>query len=81
MILSREPGRAAVVAQMTFVDGGVSDTARYEGRLTRQGVYLELAGGGTLVLALESEGRLTGEFAGGPHVPARFGLLELGRRG
>ncbi|HEY7139120.1 MAG TPA: hypothetical protein VIE44_03400 [Methylomirabilota bacterium] len=81
MILSQEPDHPTVVAQMTFVDGSVSDTARYEGRLTRQGVYLQLAGGGTLVLALDSERRLTGEFAGGPHVPARLGLLELTRRG
>ena len=36
-------------------------------------------GGGTLVLELES-GRLIGEFAGGPDVPVRYGLLDLTRK-
>jgi hypothetical protein len=81
LILSKEPGAPAVVGQMTFVDGGVSETARYEGRLTRQGLYFHLAGGGALVLTQESRHRLTGEFAGGPDVPARFGLVDLRRRG
>ena len=80
MIFAREPGLPAVVAQVTFVDGGLSDTVRREGRLTRRGLFFDLVGGGALVLTLESGRRLTGEFAGGPDVPARFGSLELTRR-
>jgi hypothetical protein len=41
--------------------------------------YFELLGGGTLVLELAS-GSLTGEFAGGPDVPVRYGLLDLTRK-
>jgi hypothetical protein len=80
MIVAQEPGDATVVAQVTFVDGGLADTVRREGRMTRQGLYFDLLGGGTLVLTRESDRRLTGEFAGGPDVPARFGSLELTRR-
>jgi hypothetical protein len=80
MIVAREPGDTTVVAQMTFVDGALSDTVRREGRLTREGLYFDLLGGGTLVLTRESNRRLTGEFAGGPDMPARFGSLELTRR-
>ena len=81
MIFAREPGLPTVVAQVTFVDGGLSDTVRREGRLTRRGLFFDLVGGGALVLTLESGGRLTGEFAGGPDVPARLGSVELTRRG
>jgi hypothetical protein len=77
IILAREPGSPTVVAHVTFVDGALVDTARREGKRTRQGFYFELAGGGTLVLTLESDRRLTGEFAGVSDVPARFGSLEL----
>jgi hypothetical protein len=66
---------------MTFLDGSRADTVRREGRLTRQGAFFDLVGGGTMVLTLSSARRLTGEFAGGPDVPARFGSLELTRRG
>ncbi len=79
MIVAEGPDRPAAVAQVTFVDGGVADTVRREGRFTRRGLYFELVGGGTLVLELES-GRLTGEFAGGPDVPVRYGLLDLTRK-
>lgn len=80
------PGRTSsrlptVVAQVTFVDGDFSDTVRRAGRLTRQGLFFDLVGGGALVLTLEPGRQLTGEFAGGPDVPARFGSLELRRRG
>lgn len=73
---------AAFVApdRVTFVDGGLSDTVRREGRLTRRGLFFDLGGGGALVLTLESAGRLTGEFAGGPDVPARLGSVELTRK-
>jgi hypothetical protein len=81
MILAREPGLPTVVAHVTFVDGGLSDTVRREGRLTRRGLFFDLVGGGALVLTLESGRRLTGEFAGGPDVPARLGSLELTRKG
>ena len=80
MIFAREPGLPRLVAQMTFVEGGRADTVRREGRLTRQGAFFDLVGGGTMVLTLSS-GRLTGEFAGGPDVPTRFGSVELTRRG
>jgi hypothetical protein len=80
MILAQEPGLPTVVAQVTFVDGGLADTSRREGRLTRRGLFFDLVGGGALVLTLESGRRLTGEFAGGPDVPTRFGSLELTRR-
>ena len=79
MIVTQEPNLPVIVAQVTFLDGGMADTVRREGRLTRRGLYFELVGGGTLVLTLES-GRLTGEFAGGPDVPVRFGLLDLTRK-
>ncbi len=69
-----------MLAQVTFVDGGLSNTVRREGRLTRRGLFFDLVGGGTLVLTLESGRRLRGEFAGGPDVPARLGSLELTRR-
>ena len=69
-----------VVAQLTFVDGGFSDTVRREGRLTRRGLFFDLVGGGVLVLTLESGDRLTGEFTGGPDVPARFGSVQLTRK-
>jgi hypothetical protein len=81
MILAHEPGLPIVVAQMTFVDGGRSDTVRREGRLTRQGAFFDLVGGGAMVLTLSPGRRLTGEFAGGPDVPARFGSVDLTRRG
>ena len=80
MIFAREPGLSTLVAQMTFVEGGRVDTVRREGRLTRQGAFFDLIGGGTMVLTLSS-GRLTGEFAGGSDVPTRFGSVELTRRG
>jgi hypothetical protein len=79
IILAREPGSPTVVAHVTFIDGALVDTVRREGRRTRQGFYFELVGGGTLVLELES-GRLIGEFAGGPDVPVRYGLLDLTRK-
>ena len=79
MIVTEGPDRPAAVAHLTFVDGGVADTVRREGRFTRRGLYFDLVGGGTLVLELES-GRLTGEFAGGPDVPVRYGLLDLTRK-
>jgi hypothetical protein len=79
MIITEAAARPAVVAQVTFVDGGLADTVRREGRYTSRGLYFELVGGGTLVLELES-GRLIGEFAGGPDVPARYGLLDLTRK-
>ncbi len=79
IIVAEGPDRPAAVAQVTFVEGGAADTVRREGRFTRRGLYFELVGGGTLVLELES-GRLTGEFAGGPDVPVRYGLLDLTRK-
>jgi hypothetical protein len=81
MIFAHEPGLPTIVAQMTFLDGSRADTVRREGRLTRQGAFFDLVGGGTMVLTLSSGRRLTGEFAGGPDVPARFGSVELTRRG
>jgi hypothetical protein len=81
MIFAHEPGLPTIVAHMTFLDGGRADTVRREGRLTRQGAFFDLVGGGTMVLTLSSARRLTGEFAGGPDVPARFGSVELTRRG
>jgi hypothetical protein len=66
---------------MTFLDGSRADTVRREGRLTRQGAFFDLVGGGTMVLTLSSGRRLTGEFAGGADAPARFGSVELTRRG
>ena len=80
MIFAHEPGLPTIVAQMTFLDGSRADTVRREGRLTRQGAFFDLVGGGTMVLTLSS-GRLTGEFAGGPDVPTRLGSVELVRRG
>ena len=79
MIVTEGPDRPAAVAHLTFVDGGVADTVRREGRFTSRGLYFELVGGCTLVLELES-GRLIGEFAGGPDVPVRYGLLDLTRK-
>jgi hypothetical protein len=79
MIVTESADPPATVAHVTFVDGGIADTVRREGRFTRRGLYFELVGGGTLVLELES-GRLTGEFAGGPDVPVRYGLLDLTRK-
>ena len=81
MIFAHEPGLPTIVAQMTFLDGGRADTVRREGRLTRQGAFFDLVGGGAMVLTLSSTRRLTGEFAGGPDVPTRFGSVELTRRG
>jgi hypothetical protein len=80
MIFGHEPGFPTIVAQMTFLDGSRADTVRRDGRLTRQGAFFDLVGGGTMVLTLSS-GRLTGEFAGGPDVPTRFGSVDLTRRG
>lgn len=80
VIIAPEVEASTVVAHVTFVDGGLADTVRREGRLTRSGLFFDLVGGGTLVLTLESGDRLTGEFAGGPDVPARFGTLTLSRR-
>ena len=79
MIVTEGPDRPTAVAHLTFIDGGVADTVRREGRFTSRGLYFELVGGGTLVLELES-GRLIGEFAGGPDVPVRYGLLDLTRK-
>jgi hypothetical protein len=81
MIFAHDPELPTIVAHMTFLDGSRADTVRREGRLTRQGAFFDLVGGGTMVLTLSSARRLTGEFAGGPDVPARFGSLELTRRG
>jgi hypothetical protein len=80
VIVARDVETPTVVAQLTFVDDGVADTVRREGRLTRQGLYFDLVGGGALVLTLESGDRLTGEFAGGPDVPVPSGVLTLTRR-
>jgi hypothetical protein len=78
VILARDPAeRHAMVAQVTFVEGGQSDTVRREGRLTRAGAYFGLVGGGAMVLTLEPGGRLAGEFAGGPDVPVRRGSVDL----
>ena len=79
MIVTEGPDRPAALAHLTFIDGGVADTVRREGRFTSRGLYFALVGGGTLVLELAS-GRLTGEFAGGPDVPVRYGLLDLTRK-
>ena len=80
VILARDPAeRHAMVAQVTFIEGGQSDTVRREGRLTRAGAYFGLVGGGAMVLTLEPGGRLAGEFAGGPDVPVRRGFLDLMR--
>jgi hypothetical protein len=81
MIFAHDPGLPTVIAHMTFLDGSRADTVRREGRLTRQGVFFDLVGGGAMVLTLSSARRLTGEFAGGQDVPARFGSFELTRRG
>jgi hypothetical protein len=78
VILARDPAeRHAMVAQVTFIEGGQSDTVRREGRLTRAGAYFGLVGGGAIVLTLESGGRLAGEFTGGPDVPVRRGSFDL----
>ena len=40
MILARDPSDVrALIAQVTFIDGSQSDTARREGRLTRGGAF------------------------------------------
>jgi hypothetical protein len=80
MILAIDSSSRTLVAQVTFIDGSLSDTVRREGRLTRQGAFFDLVGGGAMVLTLEPDRRLTGEFAGGPDLPARQGLLELTRK-
>jgi hypothetical protein len=81
MILARDPeDRGALIGQVTFIDGSQSETVRREGRLTRSGVFFGLVGGGAIVLTLESERRLSGEFAGGPDVPVRRGSVELTRK-
>lgn len=78
VILARDPAeRHAMVAQVTFIEGGQSDTVRREGRLTRAGAYFGLVGGGAMVLTLERGGRLAGEFSGGPDMPVRRGSLDL----
>jgi hypothetical protein len=80
VILVRDPAeRHGMVAQVTFIEGGQSDTVRREGRLTRAGAYFGLVGGGAMVLTLEPGGRLAGEFTGGPDVPVRRGSLDLVR--
>jgi hypothetical protein len=79
MILVRDPlERGAVVLQVTFLDGGQTDTVRHEGRFTRDGAYFGLVGGGVIVLTLEG-GRMAGEFVGGPDLPVRRGSLDLVR--
>lgn len=80
MIVTVSADQSIVVAQVTFVDGGMPDTARREGRLTRAGLFFDLVGGGAMVLTLEPSHRLTGEFAGGQDVPVRRGSLELSRK-
>ena len=81
MILLRDPSdHRALVGQVTFIDGSQSDTVRREGRLTRSGVFFGLVGGGAMVLTLEPDRRLAGEFSGGPDVPVRRGSLELTRK-
>jgi hypothetical protein len=70
--------RGAVVLQVTFLDGGQTDTVRHEGRFTRDGAYFGLVGGGVIVLTLEG-GRMAGEFVGGPDLPVRRGSLDLVR--
>jgi hypothetical protein len=40
-----------------------------------------MVSGGAMVLTLESDGRLRGEFGGAPDLSAPFGQLELTRRG
>ena len=79
MIVTEGPDRPAAVAQLTFVDGGVADTVRREGRLTRRGLYFELVGGGTLVLSSSP----VGSPASSPAVRTcrcGSGLLDLTRK-
>ena len=81
MILARDPSDVrALIAQVTFIDGGQSDTVRREGRLTRGGAFFGLVGGGAFVLTVEPGLRLAGEFAGAPDLPVRRGSLELTRK-
>ena len=81
MILAPDPTDGqALVAQVTFIDGGQSDTVRREGRLTRRGAFFGLVGGGALVLTVEPDRRLAGEFAGGGDTPVPRGSLELARK-
>jgi hypothetical protein len=44
------------------IGGSLVDTVRRQGRLTRQGAFFDLVGGGAMVLTLEPDGRLRGEF-------------------
>ena len=78
MIIAPDPSRPGIVAaHVTFVDGSVAETALREGRVTRRGAFFDLVGGGALVVTLEESGRrLTGEFAGGPDLPARAPALS-----
>jgi hypothetical protein len=83
LILTGDPGAEAdtVLAHLTVLEGGVSDSTRREGRLTRDGILFALVGGGTLSLTL-APGRdvLNGEFVGDRGFPAPRGSLELTRR-
>jgi hypothetical protein len=83
MILTGDPaaGADAVLAQLTLLEGGLSHSTRREGRLTRDGLFFALVGGGTLTLTLGPDRRaLSGEFAGGQDFPARRGSLALTRK-
>jgi len=83
LILTGDPGAEAdtVYAHLTVLEGGVSDSTRREGRLTRDGILFVLDGGGTLSLTLgPSRDVLNGEFVGGQGFPAPRGSLELTRR-
>jgi hypothetical protein len=81
VILASDPADLqGLVAQVTFIDGGQSDTVRREGRLTRGGAFFGLVGGGALVLTVEPGRRLAAEFSGGEDMPVRRGSLELARK-
>ena len=45
VIVAPEAGASMIVAHVTFVDGGLADTVRREGRLTRRGLFFDLVGG------------------------------------
>jgi hypothetical protein len=87
VILSRVPGRDAVLGQFTFVEGATSRTMRYEGHLENGTVAFPLVAGGRIVLEATRDpgdalraATLTGtwvEHRGS--LPAPRGTVELAR--
>ncbi len=74
-----DPGQ--VMAQFTFVGGGVTRTSRRVGNVESDGhVRFPLLGGGVIVLRPEGEGRLQGEFTDERGaLPAPQGVVTLTR--